>query len=356
MLMPYRSDKFCWALDRVYLKANGRLACWCHAGEAHTIIKPANFLTADFVVDVINSAEMRQMRLTFLQDNQPYIKQCQDCCCYLEQGKATDRRYPDSPIARDVQQQANIAYEQLRRVQQQRHWSFGSIDTISEIQVEPAFPCTLRCPACVHGWHEAPLTTEEPPYLLSLDWFRHMIDCCVKHAVRIERIHYCGRGEPTLNKRLPEMIVYAHSKLPQTLQSMDTNCNQEFVNDYLLLDHINCSIDGSTQDAYESYRRRGNWQKALNFMRTAVEQKKAQQSTCSIRWKYILLSVTEDPKSLMRTQEMAKEIGIDELDFVITSCASNDGSVLPPQQLNTTSAVKKAINLPLFENTMVSYS
>ena len=344
----------CWAWNRIYVKANGRIPCWCDSGETHTV-NYSDFLKSDFIVDIVNSAEMRKMRLDILESNVHYIKECKSCCCLITAGERKFKRYSDSELANDVQQQSSAAYKTLKKVSKTRNWILGSIDKISEIQLEPSFPCNLKCPGCIHGINPSPLSTENPPYLFPIEWFKHMLDCANKHSVKINRIQYCGKGEPTLNKSLPDMIKYAHDY--NIVQSMDTNCNQEFNDTYLLLDKLNCSIDGSSKEAYSTYRRKGSWDKAMTFMKAAAEQKRTINSACKIRWKYILFNTTESIEQLNLAQQLAKDIGIDELDFVITTCGAFDASVLPPQHMNNIENMYKYLhNNPIFNGTLVSRS
>lgn len=344
----------CWAWNRVYVKANGRIPCWCDSGETHTV-NHSDFLKSDFITDIVNSAEMRKMRLDILESNTHYIKECKNCCCLITAGERKFKRYKDSELANDVQQQSSAAYKSLKRVNKIRKWDLGSIDKISEIQLEPSFPCNLKCPGCIHGINPSPLSTELPPYVFPLEWFKHMLDCAKKHNVEIGRIQYCGKGEPTLNKSLPNMIKYAYDH--SIAQSMDTNSNQEFNDAYLLLDKLNCSIDGSSKEAYSTYRRKGNWDKAIKFMQAAADRKRTTGATCKIRWKYILFNTTESIDQLNSAQQLAKDIGIDELDFVITACGAFDASVLPPRAMNNMEMMRAYIsNNKIFGGTMVSRS
>lgn len=357
MLLPVIEHKVhCWAWNRVYVKSNGRVPCWCDAGEPHTIVK-RDFPTSDFISDIVNAPEMRQMRLTVIRDSQHYIKECEKCCCLLTQGESKNKRYQDSGIAHDVSHQATQALQEMRKTARLRNWPIGSIDKINEIQLEPSFPCNLRCPGCLHGWHPDPMGSEVGPYLFPLEWFHQMINSIQGHAVRLERIAFVGRGEPTLNKEFPQMLEYARTNLPRLVMSMDTNSTQAFKSAYLLMNWINCSIDGSTKEAYDTYRRGGNFDAAISFMRHAVEAKKSLNRSCEIRWKYILFNTTEEEDLLDRAQELAGEIGIDKLDFVITACGAADGSVTPPQRMNSLAIVKDYIDRKkIFPHTIVTRS
>lgn len=347
-------DKYCWAWSRVYIKSNGRIPCWCHSGEQHTIIHK-DFETTDFITDIVNSPEMRKMRLSIIRDNQQYIKQCSNCCCYQEQLKPTDKRYIDSDIDDTITHKATQALQELKKVTKFRSWPIGSIDKINEIQFEPSFPCNLKCPGCLQGWHPNPLKTESPPYLFPFGWFQKTIDSIQSHAVRLERIVFVGRGEPTLNRQLPQMIEYAKTNIPNLVISMDTNSTQPFKPEYLDMTWINCSVDGSTKESYDTYRHGGNFDATINFMQTAAANKRLLSKKCKIRWKYIMFNTNSSESLLNKAQEMAKNIGVDELNFIITTCGAADGSVAPFK--TTIAEMENYIdNNKIFANTTVSRS
>jgi len=355
MLLPIVEHSIhCWAWNRVYVKSNGRVPCWCDAGERYTIVNK-NFPISDFVLDIVNAPEMRQMRLTIIQDNQHYINECKKCCCLLTQGEPKNRRYRDSEIANDVSHQTFHALQEMKRTAKLRNWPMGSIDKINEIQLEPSFPCNLRCPGCLHGWHPDPIGSEVGPYLFPLEWFKQIIDSIQTHAIRLERIAFVGRGEPTLNKEFPKMLEYARENLPRLVMSMDTNATQQFKPEYLLMDWINCSIDGSTKESYDTYRKGGNFDATISFMKQAVAVKKELKKSCEIRWKYILFNTNSNTELLNLAQKIAADIGIDTLNFVITACGASDGSVKPA--IVNTATVKNYIdNNRIFKNTIVSTS
>lgn len=346
-----QSNLYCWAWNRIYLKANGRVPCWCDFGEPHTLSKFT--IGKDFVLDITNGPKMREMRLTINGIGREYIPECKKCCCFVIQDLPTNRRYSDSKIATDAKENASSAMRYLRHIEQIRNWPLGSIDNISEIQVEPSLPCNLHCPGCPQRDKPKLLKSEGPPYLLDPTLFNKMVDDCKKHEVTIQRIQYCGKGEPTLNKSLPSMIAYAHKH--GIYQSMDTNSTHEFKDEYLLLNRMNCSIDGSDKESYNTYRRGGNFDKALEFMARATTRNKELGTNCKIRWKYILFNTTESISQLNRAQEIANQLGIDELDFVITSCGAYDGSVKPTSEFKEISLLTRYIEThKIFNNTVAS--
>lgn len=353
--MLIEKQLYCWAWNRIYIKANGRVPCWCDSGEPYTVVhKP--FEEVDFVTDIVNSEEMRAMRGKILFAQQPYIEECATCCCMIDNQRGHHFRYADrSKPGVTALQKSRAAAKVLQHMAKKRNWPIGSIDKIAEIQLEPSFPCNLSCPGCLQGFHPNPLSTEPGPHIFPFKWFQRILDSITKHEVQLKRIAFVGRGEPTLNKDYPEMIRLARSTLPNIIMSMDTNSNQQFKDEYLDLNWINCSIDGSDQESYAKYRVGGKIQRAIEFLRAASARKRELQSTCQIRWKFILFDTNDSNESLNRAQNLANEIGIDELDFVITHCGAHDHTVNPSQRFPTLEKLNQYLNQnKIFDKSMGS--
>lgn len=355
-MLILEDTKYCWAWNRVYVKANGRVPCWCDAGETHTIVYK-QFNEVDFIQDIVNSEQMRNMRGEIIFGNKNYIKECDTCCCMTDESRSKHFRFSDKQPDYESSRQSTQATRIMNRVHKQRGWPIGSIDRISEIQLEPSFPCNLKCPGCLQGFHENPISTEVGPYIFPYPWFERMIKSIIDNKVRLNRIAFVGRGEPTLNSKYPDMIKLARETIPDLTMSMDTNSNQQFKPEYLLLDWINCSIDGSDQDSYGMYRRGGQFGKALEFMRSGTEMKKTQNSQCKIRWKYILFDSNDSDECINRAQQIATDLGIDELNLIITHCGAYDGSVKPSPRFETLEKLNQYIKAnPLFHMTIGSHA
>jgi wyosine [tRNA(Phe)-imidazoG37] synthetase (radical SAM superfamily) len=244
----------------------------------------------------------------------------------------------------------------MMRVQAERGWPLGSLDWIGNLHLEPSLPCTLRCPACLQGFDPNLLRREGPPYYVSMDVVDSIMRSVKRHDVTVRRIGFGGRGEPTLNPRLPEIARRCREACPAAIIETDTNAQHPFHDDFLLLDAIFCSIDGSTQESYETYRIGGRFEKCLKFMKAAVERKRALNSNCQIVWKYILFNTTESIELLDLAQHTAAELGIDTLWFVITWTAGTNGKVFPPRKMTTQEAVQAYLEShPIFPDTRVKY-
>ena len=349
--LPYG---FCKYWDSVFIKANGRVPCGCDHGEVHTLVD-AEWDAVDFVPEVLNGPDLRNMRVRTVLENQAFIDHCRLCAFFKPldpQFDATGRN-PHFPTLTEADQQA-ASY--LRDVQEQRGWPLGSIDSIASLHLEPSLPCTLRCPGCLQGYDPDLLRREGLPYYFPVSVVERITQSCLKHAVTVRRVGFGGRGEPTLSPHLPEIIRICRESLPGVLLESDSNAQHTFKDEFLLLDAIYCSIDGSTPEAYSTYRIGGSFEKAMSFLAAATKRKRELGSNTQIVWKYILFDTTESVELLNRAQDMALELGVDGLLFVITWMAGTNGKVFPPKKMTTLDAVASYLDAnPIFPRNRVKY-
>jgi len=341
--------KYCWAWDRVYVKSNGRIPCWCDSGEKYTIVHK-DLKSHNFIDEIVNGPEMRAMRIRVIEEQKHYVKSCADCCCMIQSDRGMFFRHNNEKA--NIDSKIEAALKHLEHTAKTRNWEYGSISHISEVQVESSLPCTLKCPGCLHGIMKKPLSTEEKPHLLELPAFKRMMDSINYDNVRIGALTFVGRGEPTLNSSFPEMLKYARTALPKTFMEMDTNGNQPYKEEYSNLNWINCSIDGSDEESYGTYRRNGNFQKAVKFMRDAAKES---GQLGKVRWKYILFNTNDSESQILQCLRTAKELNIDQVRFIITHMGANDKSVLPSSK-KLPEIDKLLKSQAIFTNAEVRYS
>ncbi len=142
------------------------------------------------------------------------------------------------------------------------------------ISFEPTTSCNLRCPECPSGLREF----TRPRGMLKRDFFEKTIDEIYKDILYL--IFYF-QGEPYLNKNFLEMVSYASSKGLYTA----TSTNAHFLTDEMAkktvesgLDRLIISLDGTTQEVYEQYRREGDIEKVIEGARNIVKWKKKLKS------------------------------------------------------------------------------
>jgi MoaA/NifB/PqqE/SkfB family radical SAM enzyme len=127
------------------------------------------------------------------------------------------------------------------------------------ISIEPTTACNLRCPECPSGLR----AFSRPTGNLKTDFFKSVIDEMYKDLVYL--IFYF-QGEPYINPAFLDMVKYASQKKIYTI----TSTNGHFLNDENArktiesgLDRLIISVDGTTQQVYEQYRKEGNLETVL---------------------------------------------------------------------------------------------
>ena len=178
------------------------------------------------------------------------------------------------------------------------------------LSFEPTTACNLRCPECPSGLR----SFTRPRGNLSADFFRKTINDNYQHLLYL--IFYF-QGEPYLNPDFLQMVNYAHQKGIYTI----TSTNGHFMNDENArrtiesgLDRLIISVDGTSQEIYEQYRKSGQLETVLQGARNLVKWKKKLGSH-SPHLIFQFLVVAPNEHQMDEVQELAAEIGIDEVKF-----------------------------------------
>ena len=143
------------------------------------------------------------------------------------------------------------------------------------LSIEPTTACNLRCPECPSGLR----SFTRPTGNLKKDFFRKIINEIKDDLMYL--IFYF-QGEPYINPNFLEMVEYATKKNIYTI----TSTNGHFLDDHVAkktvesgLDRLIISIDGSTQEVYEQYRKEGQLENVLAGAANVVKWKKELGST-----------------------------------------------------------------------------
>lgn len=176
------------------------------------------------------------------------------------------------------------------------------------ISVEPTTACNLRCPECPSGLRAFTRDTGN----MKEDFFRNVIDDM--HRRLIYLIFYF-QGEPFINPKFLDMVRYAHQKGIYTITSTNGHfLHPENARNTVAsgLDRIIISVDGSTQEVYEQYRKEGTLSSVLEGARNLVQAKReAGSSTPHIVFQ--MLVVRPNEHQIDDVKHLAKEIGVDEV-------------------------------------------
>ena len=176
------------------------------------------------------------------------------------------------------------------------------------ISIEPTTACNLRCPECPSGLR----AFSRPTGNLKQDFFRKTIDELHKQLIYL--IFYF-QGEPYINPGFLDMVKYAKDKGIYTI----TSTNGHFLNDANAkktiesgLDRMIISVDGTTQETYENYRKEGNLESVLQGARNIVKWKK-EMNSATPHTIFQFLVVKPNEHQIDEIYKIAEEIGIDEV-------------------------------------------
>ena len=203
-------------------------------------------------------------------------------------------------------------------------------------QIDPAFPCNLECPLCLSEMARRQGYTMPIMKEAKLD---HILSAYGDYLVRIWLSLW---GEPLLNKRLPELIAKCKSReiwvlissnmsVPLTAASIDALVMSG-------LDSIILSIDGATQETYQTYRRGGDLALVLGNVRRLVEAKRRLGlRTPHLYWRYLTFPWNRHEIEMAR--DKAGSLGVDEFGVEPGVMTPDTRHVLTPR--NSTERSRK---------------
>jgi len=204
------------------------------------------------------------------------------------------------------------------------------------LSIEPTTSCNLGCPECPSGLKE--FTRKIGNLSMSLN--KKIID---ELSENLTYVNYYFQGEPFINKNFFDFVQYATSKKI----FCSTSTNGHFLNDKNCkktidsgLKRLIISIDGNSQETYEIYRKKGNYNKVIEGTKNILRWKKKLNS----QYPYIIfqfLVVRTNEHLIEEMKILANEIGVDELRFKTAQLYNyEDGNELIPDNENYSRYVK----------------
>jgi radical SAM protein with 4Fe4S-binding SPASM domain len=194
------------------------------------------------------------------------------------------------------------------------------------LSFEPTTSCNLRCPECPSGLRNF----TRPTGMAQEELFQKTID---ELAPRLIYLILYFQGEPYLNPKFLDNVKYASDKGIYTA----TSTNAHYLKDHLAkktvesgLDRLIISIDGTTQETYESYRVGGKLEKVIEGTKNVIKWKKElKSSTPHIIFQFLVVKPNEH--QIEDVKQLAKELGVDEVGFKTAQIYDyEDGSDLIP--------------------------
>ncbi|OIP02872.1 MAG: radical SAM protein [Bacteroidetes bacterium CG2_30_32_10] len=217
------------------------------------------------------------------------------------------------------------------------------------ISIEPTSICNLHCVECPTGLN----TLTRQSGNMDFHTFQRIVD---ELQQQLLFINLYFQGEPFLNPSLFDFINYASKKNIYTSTSTNGHYLSKLNSENIIkshLDKIIISMDGTDQETYATYRKGGKLNLVIEGIKNLVEAKIASKSVKPyIIVQFLVLKTNEH--QLLEMKKLAKEIGVDELqfktaqlyDFAKGNCLipNNDKYTRYKKEINGNWILKKAIS------------
>lgn len=217
----------------------------------------------------------------------------------------------------------------LRSYYQSRITGLPSISGLPiSISVEPTTSCNLRCPECPSGLR----SFTRPTGMLQQEMFKNTIDQ-LKDTLTYLTFYF--QGEPYLHPQFLDMVKYASFQGIYTA----TSTNAHYLKDDIAkqtvesgLDRLIISIDGTSQDTYESYRIGGDLTKVIEGTKNIIAWKRKLKSrTPHVIFQFLVVRPNEH--QIPEVYALADQLGVDQVVLKTAQIYEYEkGSTLIPVQ------------------------
>lgn len=176
------------------------------------------------------------------------------------------------------------------------------------ISIEPTTSCNLRCPECPSGLR----SFTRPTGMLQQDMFENVIR---QLSPTLSYLTFYFQGEPYLHPSFLPMVNFASSKGIYTA----TSTNAHYLKDEMArqtvesgLDRLIISIDGTTQETYQSYRVGGTLEKVIEGTKNIIAWKRKLKSlTPHVVFQFLV--VRQNEHQIPEVYALAKQLGVDQV-------------------------------------------
>jgi radical SAM protein with 4Fe4S-binding SPASM domain len=196
------------------------------------------------------------------------------------------------------------------------------------VGIEPTTSCNLRCPECPSGLR----SFTRPTGMLNEDLFRKVID---EMKQTLTYLTFYFQGEPYLHPQFLSLVRHAADRRIFT----STSTNAHYLNDANAratvesgLNRLIISIDGTTQETYESYRVGGDLSKVIEGTKRVLEwRRKLRPSSFQVVFQFLVVKPNEHQVS--DVQALARKLGVDRVLLKTAQIYDyKNGSDLIPEQ------------------------
>jgi MoaA/NifB/PqqE/SkfB family radical SAM enzyme len=189
----------------------------------------------------------------------------------------------------------------------------------TQIMLDPSNTCQLQCPGCVHSPSSGSRLPDPSGDRTSFEWPKGQMKPSTFDRIMSDQGPFAfasilyNYGEPLLHKQFPAMVRRAKSLGMYTWTS--SNLSLTFDVDAVVgsgLDLLTMSIDGTSQETLQRYRRRAKYALCLANMRALVDAKRRAGGGPHLVWQF--LTFEHNRHEISTAIELAQEIGVDELN------------------------------------------
>lgn len=179
------------------------------------------------------------------------------------------------------------------------------------LSIEPTSVCNLKCPECPTGLDE--LTRYKGH--IKFDLYKKTLDELSPYLMNL--ILYF-QGEPFLNNEIYKLIDYA-SKKKKVYTT--TSTNGHFLDSETAkktvesgLDKLIISMDGTTQETYEKYRRAGDFDTVIKSIENIIHwKKKLKSKTPYVVIQFLVFKFNEH--QIPDIKKLSKDLGVNKLEL-----------------------------------------
>ncbi len=178
----------------------------------------------------------------------------------------------------------------------------------ASISFEPTTSCNLRCPECPSGLR----AFTRPTGMLENKFFK---DSILQLKKQLHYLTFYFQGEPYLNPAFLDMVRFAHENNIYTATSTNAHYLKPEMAKKTIesgLDRLIISIDGTTQETYQSYRVGGKLEKVIEGAKNIIAAKKEMNSSKPfVIFQFLVVKPNEH--QINDVLKLGKEIGVDEV-------------------------------------------
>ena len=202
-----------------------------------------------------------------------------------------------------------------------------------QLMVDPTNACQLGCPACVHTLNKPYAALFDWPKLsLPFDTYKKFLAGFGPYAFSATLYNY---GEPLLHKRFADFVRLSKEYLLFTITSTNLSMPLPDPNGLVAsgLDYMLLSIDGTTQEVYERYRRKGQLDLVLaNTEKIVAAKKRVGSATPYLVWQFLTFE-----HNVHQTEDairMARQSGVNEIKVATPFGAEIDDPTIRSVELS----------------------